>query len=119
MSSTISVNFYDANGKSMSIPSMSKPCALEIPRDPQQAVPAATPITNAVIPDRASSYLFYHSFNVTDNDQSIHIRIIPHDPKVQIHVYVRFGAFPDLANKTWDFFQPSPLNLAAVTAGWF
>ena len=115
LSSTITVDFFNSSGSTIDITAMKKPCQLVIPRDPNLVVSPPVPINNPVIPKRDTDYLFYHSFNVSEKDPSIHIRIVPNDSSVQYHVYVKFGAFPNLVNKTWDYFQSVPIKMSMTS----
>ena len=64
-----------------------------------------------------SSELFYHCFNVTTQNASVHVRVVPNDGR-QYLVLGRRDDFPRLKGKPlgWDFMGLAPRNMSSECA---
>lgn len=110
-SSSITVSYLDKEGNVMKIANTREFFQIVIPRSPNLPIEEPTPV-HPVIPAREWEHLHYHAFSRNDTDNSVHIRILPDNPDVQLLAFVRFGAFPNITLKKWDFMQLIPSNMA-------
>ncbi|KAL3876324.1 hypothetical protein ACJMK2_034186 [Sinanodonta woodiana] len=108
---SLSLAFYDDNGKEISVANLTTMISLFIPLDPFIPLPDLV-YANPVIPDREWEHLFYHRMERKDNFTSVHAEFRPQNTSVQFIVFIRFGALPNVTTDEYDYFCMIPDSMA-------
>lgn len=120
-SSLITLDLYDVYSNPITISNTHAPILIQIPQK-QTSTPSTIRMDgpNSMSTEDSRVDLAYFRANVTVNDSSLHIQILPDDPTVQFLVLARFNKFPAL-NTTdgqtygWDYIQLVPSSMANIS----
>jgi len=118
-SSLIILDLYDMDGIPINVSQTEKPIMIQIP----QKISSSTPVPQLTTGDMSASdprvSLSYFQTNVTNNDFSLTIEIVPVNKSVQLLVLVRYNEYPDLnttdtTTRGWDYLQLVPANFTNI-----
>jgi len=115
----IIMDLYDSSGTPIHVSQSKKPILIQIPQRMSSSapVPQLTSADMSATDPRVS--LSYFKTNVTNNDSSLTIDIVPLNKSVQLLVLVRYNEYPDLnttdtTTRGWDYLQLVPANFTNI-----
>jgi len=113
------IDLYDSSGESINVNQTKEPILIQIPQRMSGSAPVPQlPTADMSTTDQRVS-LSYFKANVTSNDSSLTIEILPVDKSVQLLVLVRYNDYPDLnttdtTTRGWDYLQLIPVNFTNI-----